>query len=263
MAAGFPALLAAARPLADGLAAELGGDWAQGRTTYGGCSAALALAAAQRVGGADLPPLRSATVSFVGPLAGAVEARARVLRQGRNATWIGAEITGEGGVGLTASFVFMGAAGSTLELAGCAAPGDLVPFDQARDIPADAPIPTFLRANFAVRFARPPAPAPEAELCRWVRLEQGEGLDPMVEALLVGDAMPPAVLPLMQRGARVSSMTWQINLLTARPATRDHWWLLRSEGDYASGGCSSQRMGLWNADGVPVATGMQSIAVFD
>jgi acyl-CoA thioesterase len=79
----------------------------------------------------------------------------------------------------------------------------------------------------------------------------------------VADALPPGVLPLMQRGARVSSMTWQVNLLTAHPETREGWWLLRSEGDYTAHGCSSQRMGLWNADGVPVATGMQSIAIFD
>jgi hypothetical protein len=39
--------------------------------------------------------------------------------------------------------------------------------------------------------------------------------------------------------------------------------LLRAEGDFAQHGCSSQRMGLWNADGAPVATGMQSIAIFD
>ena len=81
--------------------------------------------------------------------------------------------------------------------------------------------------------------------------------------MLVADALPPGVLPLMQPGARVSSMTWQVNLLTSHPETRDGWWLLRAEGDFARHGCSSQRMGLWNADGVPVATGMQSIAIFD
>ena len=263
MTNGFPALLAAATPLTDGLAADLSRSWAQGRTTYGGASAALALAAAQQVGGAGLPPLRSATVSFVGPLAGPVEARARVLRQGRNATWIHAEIVGEGSVGLTASFVFMGEGGSGLELTGCAAPADRVPFDTARPIPDTGHAPSFVADNFAVCFARPPAPKPLPELSRWVRLNARAGLDPMVEVMLVADALPPGVLPLMQPGARVSSMTWQVNLLTSHPVTHDGWWLLRAEGDFAQHGCSSQRMGLWNADGVPIATGMQSIAIFD
>ena len=50
--------------------------------------------------------------------------------------------------------------------------------------------------------------------------------------------------------------------LTPAPATKDGWWLLRSTGDYAEKGCSSQRMAMWNADGVPVLAGMQSVALF-
>jgi hypothetical protein len=54
---------------------------AQGRTTYGGCSAALCLEAAKRLlrdqrhsaGAAELPPLRSAQVAFVGPAGGDVK----------------------------------------------------------------------------------------------------------------------------------------------------------------------------------------------
>jgi hypothetical protein len=54
---------------------------AQGRTTYGGCSAALCLEAAKRLlrdqrhssGAAELPPLRSAQVAFVGPAGGDVQ----------------------------------------------------------------------------------------------------------------------------------------------------------------------------------------------
>ncbi len=71
----LPEILAAARPIDGGFAATIPADWMQGRTTYGGLSAALALVAAQQLAD-DLPPLRSATVNFVGPLAGDVEVRA-------------------------------------------------------------------------------------------------------------------------------------------------------------------------------------------
>ena len=57
-------------------------------------------------------------------------------------------------------------------------------------------------------------------------------------------------------------MHWQINLLTPAPFTRDGWYLLRSVGDYAEQGCSSQRMAIWNTDGAPVLAGMQSVALF-
>ena len=83
----------------------------------------------------------------------------------------------------------------------------------------------------------------------------------MVELLLMADGLPPGVMPLLRKGP-VSSMTWLVNLLTAAPATRDGWFLVRAAGNYAENGCSSQEMGMWNADGAPLATGMQSIAIF-
>lgn len=254
------ALLAAAEPLADGFATRIPEDWHQGRTAYGGFSATLALAAAMRVGG-DLPPLRSAQVSFVGPLYGSIEARARRLRTGRNATWMGAELTRDGEVGLTASFVFMGPVESALHLnerpvpAGLIAPDEAGIFDMRHS-------PVFLQRQFEVRFALPRGTGKRPELCWWVRLKERDGLEPIAALLLIADALPPGVLPLLRPGVPVSSMCWQCNLLTPVPSTRDGWWLLRTTGDYAENGCSSQIMEIWNADGEAVMAGMQSVALF-
>ena len=63
-------------------------------------------------------------------------------------------------------------------------------------------------------------------------------------------------------GVGEGTMQWQANLLTPAPRTREGWWLLRSTGDYAEQGCSSQRMAIWSADGEPMMAGMQSVAVF-
>jgi len=125
------AILDGAEPLEDGFGTAIPADWHQGRTAYGGFSAALALSAAMKLGGV-MPPLRSAQVSFVGPLSGAVTARAKVLRSGRNATWVAAEIAGEGGVGLTATFVFMGPVDSALHLNDRSLPEGLIPVDAGR-----------------------------------------------------------------------------------------------------------------------------------
>ena len=103
-----PAGLAVTESLPDGFRLAIPEDWHQGRTAYGGLSTALALTAAVKAGGDGLPPLRSAMVSFVGPLFGPVEVGARVLRRGKNATWISGEVLREGECGLQAGFVFMG-----------------------------------------------------------------------------------------------------------------------------------------------------------
>ena len=256
----FAAVLAGAEPRDDGLAVQVPEDWHQGRTAYGGFSTALCLAAAMRAGG-DLPPLRSAQVSMIAPLFGEVEVCARVVRRGRNATWVAAEIARAGEVGLTASFVFMGPVDSGLHINDRAPPADLIPVDQARDF-ANERGPAFLRHHFDVRFALPRGAEKRPEMCWWVRPREGAGLDPMVALLLTADALPPGVMSLLVPATPVSTMQWQVNLLTPAPATRDSWWLLRSTGDYAEQGCSSQRMAIWNVDGAPMLAGMQSVALF-
>ena len=254
----LPQVLAAARPIEGGFAAAIPENWMQGRTSYGGLSAALALAAAQRLAD-DLPPLRSATVNFVGPLAGEVEVRARVLRRGRNATWIDAEVSSEAGLGLTATFVFMGAVeASALHLHDVPMP-DVVPLAEAIPLPATAG-PSFA-PNFERRFAQHRSDNKRPEIIWWERLTDAEGLDPMLALILLGDALPPGVMPLTGP-APVSSMTWLINMLTPLPTTDDGWYLLRAAANYAEKGCSSQDMAIWNTRGEAVAVGMQSIAVF-
>jgi acyl-CoA thioesterase len=256
----FAAVLATAEPRDGGFSVRIPEDWHQGRTAYGGFSSALALAAALEVGG-ELPPLRSAQVSMIAPLHGAVEVHAEVVRRGRNATWVAAQIAREGEVGFTASFAFMGPVASVLHLNDRPAPTGVIPVDRARRFVNERG-PTFLRSHFDVRFALPRAEEKRPEMCWWVRAKERIGLDPMVELLLCADALPPGVMSLLARGTPVSTMQWQCNLLTPAPATREGWWLLRSTGDYAEAGCSSQRMAIWNADGIPVLAGMQSVALF-
>ncbi len=254
----LPEILAAQRPIDGGFAATIPENWMQGRTSYGGLSAALALVAAQELV-PDLPPMRSATVNFVGPLAGEVLVTTKVLRHGRNATWISAEVTAEGKVGLTATFVFMGPVESSLHLSEMPPPAGLLAPEEGYQIPAHAG-PGFSH-HFDRRFALPRQTTPLPEINWWVRLRETEGVDPMVALLLCADALPPGVMPLLRTGP-LSSMTWLVNLLTPAPVSRDGWWLLRAAGNYAENGCSSQDMAIWNADGAPIAAGMQSVAIF-
>ena len=258
----FAETLAGVEPRENGFALTIPEDWHQGRTAYGGFSSALALHAARRQCGPGLPPLRSASISFVGPLYGPVELCARQLRRGKNATWASVEVLRDGAVGLTASFVFMGAVPSTLALDDCPPPDGLIPPEHAVVIEPVPHAPAFAAAHIDISYALPRSPVKLPEVCRWVRLREAGGLDPATILLLLADVAPPAVLPLLGRRAPASSMIWQANFLTDRPETRDGWWLLRSRANYAANGCSSQIMELWNADGQPIMTGMQVMAVF-
>lgn len=181
---GFAALLAEAEEIEGGFAFDITDDWLQGRTAYGGLTSALALAAAQRVD-PELPPLRSGQFAMIAPLAGRVEARARIVRKGRNATWVAAELSNEKGVGFSASFVFMRQIESAADIAGYPLPEGVSPVADAKPVPMDH-APQFLKQNFDARFALPKSALGEADLCWWVRLRARENLDPALEAVLVG-----------------------------------------------------------------------------
>lgn len=261
----FTALMAAAEPRPDGFAVDIPDSWLQGRTAYGGLSSALAFEAARQLGArvseGGLAPLRSASVNFVGPLAGPVEVRANVLRVGRNAAWIGAEIRRNGEVGLVATFVFMRPVESVVDYSGAAAPGWAIPLDEAVVVPRRRDAPQFSHA-FDRRFGLARSETLEPDVCWWVRLRDRAGIDPMTELVLLADCLPPGIGMLFDRRIPISSMVWQMNLLTPAPATRDGWWLLRSTAEQARQGCSSQLMGLWASDLAPTVTGMQSVALF-
>lgn len=251
-------ILASAARTDAGFTCAVPGDWMQGRTAYGGLSAALALQAALDLE-PDLPPLRSAQVAFIGPLAGEVAVTATRLRRGRNAAFLQADVASDAGLSLRATFVFMAPLASavahdTAPRAPVALPG------------ADAEIYTgpddgFFTSNF--NFHDPKAAHGPAEWLRWARLRGRDGLHPMVELMAIGDALPPAAFKLIQdRRAPLSSLNWQINFVAPEPATRDGWWLLASTADAAQNGYSSQRMTVWNAMGDMVAEAMQGVAIF-
>ena len=253
----LPDILAAATPVEGGFRVAIPPSWLQGRTAYGGLSAALALEAAIRAE-PDLPPLRSAQIAFIGPLSGEVAVTATKLRRGRNAAFIQADLVSEAGLGFRATFVFMAPLPSA------------VTHDEAPRAPVPPPAPgaklytgpeDFFTGNFNF-FDHKQGTGP-AEWLRWARLREREGLHPMVELMAIGDALPPAAFKLIPGGkAPVSSLNWQINFVAAEPATEDGWWLLHATADRARDGYSSQRMTLWNASGALIAEGMQGVAIF-
>ena len=253
-------MLADAERRDGGLSATIPENWLQGRTAYGGISAALAFTAARELAD-DLPPLRSAQISFVGPLDGTVSASAAMLRRGRSASFVDAQVDGtDGKLGLRATFLFAGERESKMDHQDAAPPADLPDPADMPEMPKPPAIPAFFH-NFEHRMIKPDGRS-KADLLMWVRFKEPAGLDPITELVAIADALPPAAIRLTREPKPVSSMTWLFNILTPTPATRDGWWLLRSTAEHVRNGFSSQSMAIWNRDGEPIVRGMQSVAVF-
>lgn len=238
-------------------------EWMQGRTTYGGLSAALCLKAARPM--AESKPLRSAQIAFVGPVGGDVRLKASVLRIGKSASFIGADILApDGSVATRATFIFGGAR----EMSRTIAPRLTMPdAPRPEDIPALMPKgigPSFIR-NFEVLLARGEPPfsgGDSGENLLWMRHADPYVPNSATALLALGDAPPPAAMSMFTSPIKVSSMNWSIDVLTDRFDTENNWWLSRSTAQTLADGYSSQAMTLWNTSGEPVMVSRQTIAIF-
>jgi len=244
-------------PAWTGMAPE---SWAQGRTLYGGMTAALAWAMTIR-SLPGLPPLRSAQIAFVGPAAGQLRIEPVVLRQGRSATFVRVSVAGE--KGLAAECLFS-----------CGAPRDsrvVHHSSGAPDVPRPeicetlfpaGPGPTFAR-NFSLLLAagqRPFAGGEPSFTC-WSRFKRPQGVEPLTGLLALADALPPAAMVSFPEFGVISSMTWSIEV-DALPTDGDGWFLQQATAEDTADGYSRQVMTLWDDQGQRLFAARQTVAIF-
>jgi acyl-CoA thioesterase len=257
------AALDALTPEADAFAIDAPEGWGQGRTLYGGMTAALAYEAVKRAHN-DLAPLRSAQLTFIGPAAGRLRFTSSILRRGRSSTLIAADCTNEDGHAARALFVFGAAreskvAHDLLELPDVAAPDACPPFRKG------APSARGFWDHFETRLASGgrllDQAAPRPEFAVWTRCLDAGGADPVTAMLAIADCLPPAAMVHFPQPAPISTMTWSVDVMNI-PASGDGWFLLSSSSEHAADGYSMQSMMMWDQAGAPVAVGRQAVAIF-
>lgn len=258
----FTELINSGKPTGNGsISFHIPDDWMQGRTTYGGLTAALCLQAALPVSGGR--PVRSAQVAFVGPVSGDVTCQATLLREGKNTVFASVRMHGADGVAAEAILAFGTHRESALDFTHLPAPKVTQP-EETPSYFGDHGRPAFTR-HFNMRLAsgsRPLSGTPHADVSLWMRHKDPAFAPGPVSLLAIADAPPPAAMSMLTEPARISSMTWMAEFLTDRIETEGGWFLARHVADTAQDGYSSQAMTMWNAKGQPVLVGRQTIAVF-
>ena len=252
------ALISTARQADGSFSCDVPDGWLQGRTAYGGLTTALAYNAARSVA-QGLPPLRSAQMSFVGPVVGRMHASAAVLRRGKSSAFVEARVTSDGELATLGTFLFMADRSSPLRVDAPAAPAAPSPEDAE---PAMRGKGSAFTRQLEYRHAMSIGDRSKPELLRWVRLREREGIDPVTELLLIGDALPPGVAPLLQGPFAASSTNWTLHLHGSEIVAHDGWWLVQTRAESAVGGISSQLMAVWNRAGDAVLSGSQAVSFF-
>lgn len=260
-ASALDAIFDAADVTADGYRAHVSEGWMQGRTCYGGLSAAIALDATQRLLQPQFP-LRSALIGFVGPVAGDCSVETTMIREGKSSQSATALVSSENGAGTQALFTFGKDRDSHVARHALSMPD--VPGPEEIEPRRAANLPTFTD-HFDMRLAggeRMMSGSDRGELIWWVRFVEQPICDPAVALLALGDALPPPAMTQMSVGGPISSMNWTIHFLDLAPQTEDGWWLIRSFATSTANGFSAQEMTMWNRAGQPVATGGQGVALY-
>jgi len=237
--------------------------WRQGRTAYGGLTAALCLEAA-KAQYPDLAPLRSMQINFTGPVKGDPLFEARLLRQGRNVTSVAVSALVDGNNVGEAQFLFGmdrdSVLNATLPTPDVGIPEACEPFAPPA---AEGFLPAFFK-RFETKLAggaRPMTGAKEGYVLAWSRHVEDQSREGEAEFVCLGDVLPPAAFPMMRVPVMISSMNWTLNLINP-PETEEGWYLVETRLSAARAGYSSQIMRYWNRAGLLIAEGTQSVAMF-
>lgn len=235
--------------------------WMQGRTTYGGLTAALCLEGALAL--VDDLPVRSAQVAFVGPVGGDVTIVPTLLRRGKNTAFVSVDMVTGTGVAAQCIFAFGKARTSQLDFAHVPMP-DVPDPETTTSFFREGPRPGFTQ-NFNMKGVLGGAPvsgSKERAIGLWMRSKDEATPMDATAVLAIADCPPPAALSMQVTPAPISSMTWMAEFLTDEITTTDGWYFALSEAQTARQGYSSQAMTLWNRSGEPILIGRQTIAVF-
>ncbi len=258
------------QPAYDHQALNIDPSWGQGRTTFGGLSAALLLAQVEQQADAG-QILRSLSISFCGPLQTGVPFTLQVQprRAGKSVAHYQAEAWQNDELVTLLNACYGRERVSAVEVAyplqplGKPGSGTALPYIKGVT-------PEFTRhIDFTyVAGGLPFSGSTDNHLHGWMRFSDGSA--PLTNAHLVAliDAWPPVLLQKLRQPAPCASITWSVELvsplhLLAQPLAADAWLWYEAEIRQAHHGYGHTEARIFSADGTLLALSRQLVAVYD
>lgn len=239
-------------------------NWAQGRSAFGGISAAFA-ARAMRKQLATNQPLRSLMVSFIAPLRpGEISVDAKTQRQGKNVTQCSAEVIADDVICLQAMAVF-GKPRDAFQ-----APTLLA----ANPIPRDKGIPFHAHEKRLPRFLQyfdgcwvdggiPFSGNFKPELKLWVRHKSNLADFPVEKIVTIADIPPPVILSHFEEPpVPSSSLSWSLEFVVDPESITSEWFYLEFNTEAAADGYTQQSGKIFDESGRLCALSRQCMAYF-
>jgi acyl-CoA thioesterase len=242
-------------------------QWSQGRTVYGGLSAAMLYAAArpyvesQRV-------MRSNSINFVGPLLvdTPFTIEIEVVREGKNVSQVMARAIQNDKTCVVSQICFGMHRVSKIivennETHDMDAPkkGNFIP-----QIPKVTP--KFLK-NIDLSIHNGGIPftgRKSAHYHGWMRLKHPPASISDAHIISLIDAWPPTLLQMMKWPAPASTVSWNIEFIHPhRHIEATDWFAYKAETRQAANGYGHTEANIWDSSGELIALSRQTVAIFD
>lgn len=236
--------------------------WMQGRSVFGGLTAATAVALGARQVDASRR-LRTVNVQLLRPVsAGETHGVARVLREGKGTAFVEVRLSQSGAEIAVAQLVFVRPREGSLALPTPERPA-VTPPDDLVDLPYLEGITPEFTQHAQMRWARGSAPftgGSEPSFDGWCRLRVPAGdVEGLVTML---DLWPSPTLGLVSKPTFASTVSWTAHVLDV-PSSFDGWFQFHYAAMAAREGFHTVAGQLWAPDGALVGWTEQLVAFFD
>jgi len=243
-------------------------SWTQGRSVFGGMTAALVLTYIETQTGLSDRDLRTINIHFCGPAAEgeACELRYKILSEGKSVVQVEGQLLQNGAVKTQVIACFGRQRLSSVRVTQPPMIFEKTPQEAMKMPFMKGIVPDFVQ-YLDTRFtstALPYSGSDKALISGWMRFKDCPAVFSDSAILALIDAWPPAVMPLLKQPAPTSSITWNVEFIQPREALAPSDYLYyHCEVVQADFGYAHTEGKIYHPNGQLLALSRQLVGVYD
>ncbi|WP_395342992.1 acyl-CoA thioesterase [Ningiella sp. W23] len=241
--------------------------WSQGRTVFGGLSAAMLYEASKQYVASERL-LRSMSTNFVGPLISeqAFNISVEIVREGKNVSQLQARAIQNGKVCVVSQFCFAADRVSKTGVENNESHSMALP-KKAKFIPQIPKVtPKFLQHfDLAIESGGTPFTGKKTSHYHgWMRFKKAPKTSNEAHLICLLDAWPPTLIQQLKWPAPASTVSWNVEFIYPHKQIEpSDWFAYKEDTRQAANGYGHTEATCWDAHGEVVALSRQTVAVFD
>ncbi|ALH94524.1 thioesterase family protein [Acinetobacter equi] len=242
--------------------------WLQGRTIYGGLVAGILMYKALMTVNDSAKKLLSTSITFVGPVQmDKAKLTAEILREGKSVTTIEVRLWQDDVVQsiLIASF---GLPRQSEIIVQQEREAPILPKSDTLEIMKFPPFAPQCFQQMDLVWAEGTYPftgSDQSDFSGWFRFNEKFHKNRkmnIADMMIAFDMWPPGILPMLDKMALASSLTWHVTYIQSLQTSLHDWMKYKVYTDYARDGYSTEYAHLWDCNDRLIAISRQTITIF-